>query len=357
VRILLVRLREIGDVVFTTPAIRALRERFPTAHISYLVEPPAAPVVSVNRHLNEVIVAPRRHLLPDLALGLRLRAARYDLAIDFHGGPRASLLTWLSGAPTRIGYGVVGRAWMYTARVDRPRELRARHAVENQWDLLEVLGIPAPKPHTFPVEMRSDPDAARAFGARLAAAGVAASDRLVVVHASAGNPFRRWPQRAFAALIAGLVDRVRDSRVLVTAGPSEPDAAQRVADEARARLSRSERDRVLAMADLSLAELRALVDRAALYVGGDSGPLHIAATSRVPIVGLYGPTLPARSAPWRNRVWVTESVEVPDLPCRPCDQRTCAPGDFRCLARISPDLVLEAAERALDRAKMSLAAT
>src|SRR5690242_20619951 len=104
-RILLVRLRQIGDVVFTTPAVRALRERFPAAHISYLVEPAAAPIVALNRHIDEVIVAPRaaglRGFAADLTLGRRLRRAAYDLAVDFHGGPRASLLTWLSGAPER----------------------------------------------------------------------------------------------------------------------------------------------------------------------------------------------------------------------------------------------------------------
>src|SRR5947209_1139546 len=161
-RILLVRLRQIGDVVFTTPAIHALRRAFPDAHLTYIVEPAAAPVVVNNPHLDEVIVAPRvRGVLGDLALGRRLRAARYDLAIDFHGGPRASLLTWSSGAPVRIGYEVAGRSWMYTRRVARPRALRARHSVENQWDLLAELDIPAPDRASFPVEMTVDPDVAR----------------------------------------------------------------------------------------------------------------------------------------------------------------------------------------------------
>jgi ADP-heptose:LPS heptosyltransferase len=103
--------------------------------------------------------------------------------------------------------------------------------------------------------------------------------------------------------------------------------------------------------EISLAELRALLDRAALFIGGDSGPLHIAATTRVPIVGLYGPTLPVRSAPWRGPQWTTESVEVEGLACRPCDQRTCQPGDFRCLTGLAPRQVVEAAERALAAAR------
>jgi ADP-heptose:LPS heptosyltransferase len=89
------------------------------------------------------------------------------------------------------------------------------------------------------------------------------------------------------------------------------------------------------------------MDRAALFVGGDSGPLHIASTSDVAIVGLYGPTLPARSAPWRPAELPTASVDVGELPCRPCHQRRCAPGDFRCLTTLSAAAVTEAAERLL----------
>src|SRR5580765_4754690 len=129
-RILLVRLRQIGDVVFTTPAIHALRRRFPDAQLSYIVEPAAAPVVLHNPNLSDVIVAPRvrglRGVLADVALGRRLKAAQYDVAIDFHGGPRASLLTWLSGAPVRIGYEIAGRGWMYTRRIARPPRVAGR---------------------------------------------------------------------------------------------------------------------------------------------------------------------------------------------------------------------------------------
>ena len=175
IRLLLIRLREIGDVVFTTPAVRALGQRFPDAHISYLVEPAAAPVVTGHPHIHDVIVAPRakglRALWTDMTLGRRLHAMAYDVAIDFHGGPRASLLTWLSGAPVRIGYDIAGRAWMYTTRVARPRELRARHSVVNQWDLLAPLGIGPPDPDTCPVEMPIDPDTARLVADRLVRRG------------------------------------------------------------------------------------------------------------------------------------------------------------------------------------------
>jgi lipopolysaccharide heptosyltransferase II len=353
-RILLVRLRQIGDVVFTTPAIRALHEQFPDAFLSYIVEPAAAPIVIHNPLIHEVIVAPRRRgvqgVLDDLALGRRLRSSRFDLAIDFHGGPRASLLTWLSGAPRRIGYQIVGRSWIYTTRIPRPRMLRARHSVVNQWDLLAPLGIAPPSPSRFPVEMPSDPVVATLVADRLARAGVAADARLVVIHVSAGNPFRRWPAESFVDLAVSLAATDSRRRVLVTSGPSEQGAADRVIEGARTRLGAERGDQVLSCGEFSLQELRSLLERAALYIGGDSGPLHVASTTGVPIVGLFGPTLPIRSMPWRDSQWISESVDAGELPCRPCEQRVCEPGDFRCLTSIQPADVLTAAERAMNAA-------
>ena len=350
-KILLVRLRQIGDVVFTTPAVRAIRQRFPAAHLSYLVEPAARPIVAGHPLLDEVIVAPQVRgaggLLADLRLGASLRRQHFDLAIDFHGGPRASLLTWLSRAPTRIGYRVVGRAWMYTHVVERPRELRPRHSVQNQWDLLEPLEIPPADPARFPMEMTPDDEARATVAARLRRSGATDDDRVIVMHVSAGNPFRRWPLSSFAAVAARLACAAPARLVIITSGPSEQDAATRVAEEA-SRLAPGSGSRIVAWGDdFSLGELRALVDRAALYIGGDSGPMHVAATSTVPIVSIYGPTLPARSGPWRHPMWPVASVEVEGLACRPCDQRVCAPGDFRCLTGIEPQVVLDAAERLL----------
>ncbi len=352
-KILLVRLRQIGDVVFTTPTFAALRDHFPSVHLTYLVEPAAASVVVGNPDLSEVIVAPRasgvRGVLADLALGRRLARERFDIVLDFHGGPRASLLTWLSRAPRRVGYEVSGRSWMYTERVARPRELRARHSVENQWDLLTAIGVPLPDRSRYPVTMPLRDEPVSHVRERLRAHGVAADARIVVMHVSAGNPFRRWPLDAFAAVAAALPALDPRVRVIVTSGPSEADAAAQVIDMARTQLGPALRAQVLACGEFSLAELRALVEVAALYIGGDSGPMHVAATSRVPMVSLYGPTLPVRSEPWRDATLPSLAVEVPGLACRPCDQRVCEPGDFRCLGRIAPGQVIEAATQLLGR--------
>jgi lipopolysaccharide heptosyltransferase II len=351
--ILLVRLRLVGDVAFTTPVIRALRRRYPDAHLTYVVEPAAAPLVSGNPHLNDVIIAPHRRglrrVIDDLRLGATLRRRRFDLALDLHGGPRSAWLTWASGAPVRVGYDVPGRSWMYTTVVNRPRELRPRHSVENQWDLLRAVDpafVDGPDRERDRVEIPVDPDARRTIESKLARWGIPGDARVVVLHVSAGNPFRRWPESAFAEFAATMAGAASDRWVIVTGGPSDREAAARVLAASR-RLAGDASSRLIDGESLSLAELRALCDRAALFVGGDSGPLHVASASDAPVVALFGPTLPERSMPWRPRRFAAESVDVGPLPCRPCDQRVCAPGDFRCLTTLGAAAVSAAAERAL----------
>jgi len=353
-KILLVRLRLIGDVVFTTPIIRALRGRFPSAHLTYLVESTAAPVVAGNPHLDEVLVLTHsrgwQRIKDDLRMGRRLRSGHFDMAIDLHGGPRSAWMTWATRAPVRVGYDVAGRAWMYTRVVHRPRMLQPRHSVENQWDLLAAVDqkfAAPPDPGRDRVEMALEQSARAAADRRLQEYGVPSDGRVIVLHVSAGNPFRRWPEASFAELAAGLLSGGSNRWVLVTSGPSDREAASRVLVDIRRRAGPAAA-RLLDGEGVPLPELRALMDRAALFVGGDSGPLHIASTSDVPIVGLYGPTLPERSAPWRPRDRGVASVDVGALPCRPCDQRVCVPGDFRCLTGISASRVREAAERLLE---------
>lgn len=354
-KILLVRLRLIGDVVFTTPLIRALRRAHPDARIAYLVEREAAPVVLHNPHLDEVIIAPRtrgaRRIVDDLALARRLRRERFDLALDLHGGPRSAWLTWASAARERVGYDIKGRRWMYTRVVHRPRDLRPRHSVANQWDLLEAIpewtGGPPDRTRDA-VEMALEPGADARMADRLAGAGVAAGDELIVLHVSAGNPFRRWPEAFFAETAAALAAGNPRRRLVFSSGPSDRGAATRIAADARTRLGAAAR-RIIELGEFDLQELRALIGRSRLFVGGDTGPLHVAASTATPVVGIYGPTLAARSAPWRPSSIPTLSLEVPveDLACRPCDQRVCIPGDFRCLTQVTPDRVIAAAEEAL----------
>jgi len=212
--------------------------------------------------------------------------------------------------------------------------------------LIGALDIAAPTPRANPVEMPLDPGAAASVGERLLAAGVRSGDEIAVIHVSASSPFRRWPLPSFVETAAALASRP-GRRVILTSGPSERDEVNGVIEDARRKLPAAKRDCVVSCGHLSLAELRALLERSAVYIGGDSGPLHVAATTRVAIVALFGPTPSERSAPWRDPAFVSELVEVDGLPCRPCDQRVCEPGDFRCLTRIDAARVIGAAERIL----------
>jgi lipopolysaccharide heptosyltransferase II len=350
VNILLIRLRLIGDVVFTTPAVAALKQRFPDASITYLVEPSAEPIVRHNPHLSSLIVAQRprglRRMFYDARLAWKLRRARFDVAIDFHGGPRSSWLAWATRAPIRIGYAVPGRAWAYTTRLPWSRALvPPRHSVRNQWDLLAPLGIAPPADGQPPLEMAEDDEAAARVRARLTATGVADTAPLVVMHVSAGNPFRRWPPEHFAEVAATLAREDPSRRIIISSGPSERDAADHTAASAQERAGDAAAQ-ILRCGDFDLSELRALAGRASLYIGGDSGPLHVAATTRVPIVALFGPTLPERSMPWRAPSRAI-AVDGGPLPCRPCQQRHCEPGDFRCLTALGPAPVLAAARELL----------
>lgn len=337
--------------MFTTPAVAALRRQYPHARLSYLVERAAEPVVRHNPHLDEIIVAERprgwRRLAYDLALARRLRRARFDLVIDFHGGPRSAWLTRATGAAERIGYRVPGRGWAYTRTLPWSRALvPPRHSVLSQWELLAPLGIAPPEPGRTPVEMIAPAGTAAALDARLTAAGIGDADEIVVLHVSAGNPFRRWPAEHFAAVAAGLAATSPARRIIITAGPSERGAADAIGAAARQRAGDAA-SRIVRCGEFDLSELRALVGRAALYIGGDSGPLHIAATTDVPVVALFGPTLPERSMPWRGAGARAVAIDAGPLPCRPCHQRRCIPGDFRCLTGITPARVLEASEQLL----------
>jgi ADP-heptose:LPS heptosyltransferase len=216
----------------------------------------------------------------------------------------------------------------------------------NQSDLLAPLGLELPDPVLDPLEMAVDATASASVDRRLKGAGISAAHPIVVIHVSAGNPFRRWPPASFEALVVAVARRDPSRRVILTSGPSDARAAKEIAARARAVLGPLA-GAVPEIGEFDLAELRTLVARAAVYIGGDSGPLHIAGTTTTPIVALFGPTLPERSMPWRDPQWFAEAVDAGPLECRPCRQRECAPGDFRCLTRITAEQVAGAAERAI----------
>ena len=136
----------------------------------------------------------------------------------------------------RIGYAIAGRTWMYTHVVPRSPDLTPRHSVLNQCDLLAPLGVGACEPSTDPVEMADDLLAGARVTERLRGAGLDGRHSLIVIHVSAGNPFRRWPAASFQALVVALARRDARRRVVLTSGPSDAEAAQAIAAAARLEL-------------------------------------------------------------------------------------------------------------------------
>jgi ADP-heptose:LPS heptosyltransferase len=204
-----------------------------------------------------------------------------------------------------------------------------------------------PDPDRDRVEMPVTDQARATTASRLASMGVPASAQIVVLHVGAGNDFRRWAADKFAAVARTLAGAGINRWIIVLGSQSDSAVVSDVVKSALAAVAPGAA-RIVPAAGWPLEEVRALMDRATLFVGGDSGPMHIAATTDVPIAALFGPTMPVTWAPWRPARLPFAAIETGPLPCRPCDQRVCEPGDFRCMTRIGPEMVVAAAERLLE---------
>jgi heptosyltransferase I len=333
-RILIVRLSALGDVVHVLPALAALRAAYPEAHIGWAVEDRAASLLDGHPQLDQVHVVPRAawgksikrdplSVLRSLRRVLReLRAGRYDITLDFQSNLRSSALAWASGAPRRIGqprpFAKEGsRALSTEAPVAVPREA---HKIERNLALLGPLGI-APGPAPRPV--LAEPPAARA----LAEAFEAAGGPRVVIHPGVS---------AFGALKAWREDRFADlARRLLADGARVYFAWGGAAEEAQARtLAAQAPGAELTPRTSSLLELAALLRRADLVIGVDSGPLHLAAALGAPTLGLYGPKHPGTYGPF----WTPSEVVRSGIECSPCRYRKCPRPDAALVGdvRISP---------------------
>jgi ADP-heptose:LPS heptosyltransferase len=328
-KILLLRLRRIGDIVLTTPAVVALKKSFPRASLTYVVEEPYARLVEGNPALDRVVaIKPKPGLLASLRLIRKIRRERFDAVLDFHGGPRTSFWTFLSGAGIKVGYLVRGRGWPYDIALPRGRAEGPIHSAENHLNLVRVLGVElgeAPRVELPPAKPK---EKARLEG--LFKENGLQGAKVVVLHIGAGNRFRDWGTPNLASL-ARRLSGVPGVRLALVGGEDDLGREAEI-------LGRGDVPALSLVGQLNLIELREFISRAALFVGPDSGPMHIAASTDTPIVALFGPTLPGNFAPWRRTAVLIEK----DLNCRPCRQRSCTLGDFRCLQAISVNEVYEA---------------
>jgi lipopolysaccharide heptosyltransferase II len=334
-KILLIRLRRIGDIVLTTPAVRALKLALPQAELSYVVEEPYRRLVEGNPDLAEIIVVPKAQTGRDFAaLVRRVRKAAFDAVLDFHSGPRASLLSLLSGAKIKIGYRIKYRGFIYDVRIPRRPDGVRVHSVENHVNLVRALGVPVTDvPELVVPEARPEEAAtvSRFLGENGLTAGVEGLP--IVLHIGAGTKFREWGAENMAGLV-GLLEKRPGVRVILIGGQEDRTIEAAVLERAPGTLS--------LVGQINLAETRELIARAALFAGPDSGPMHIAAATGTPIVAWFGPNVTAHVAPWKPRA--EARIIEKDLDCRPCKQRECVHGDVRCIQTITPEEVFEACD-------------
>lgn len=328
-KILLLRLRRIGDIILTTPAVAALKKAFPLASLTYVVEEPYLRLVEGHPALDKIIaVKPNLSARDSWRLIRQIRKERYDAVLDFHGGPRTSLWTLLSKAGIKVGYLVRGRGWPYDKAVPRGRPEGPVHSADNHLNLVRTLGAAvSKKPELFLPPARPG-EIARID--RIFKENKLKGVRAIVLHIGAGNAFRDWGLKNLSALARRLA-ALAGVRVVLAGGEADRGREKEMLEAGGVAA-------FSLVGRLNLAELREVIGRAALFVGPDSGPMHIAASTSTPIVALFGPTLPGHFAPRRRHVVLIEK----NLDCRPCRQRECRYKDFRCLQTISVDEVFKA---------------
>jgi heptosyltransferase-2 len=327
----------VGDAVMATPALRALRAAHPAAVI--VLEGPAQHAGLYRGLASFDAFRPAAGGLRSLwARGRELRREGCDWALMLPDSPRAAVAPRLAGTPRRIGYARDPfRRALLTEALDPPRDADGRRQpvsmVERYLALTRALGCPdrggAP-------ELRVDPDDAGRVAARLAAAGGGADTAVLAVFPGAGfGASKCWPPGHFAAACDGIARRHGLLPVLAP-GPGEAGLARRVAAAMATRCA------VLAEPTLDLAELKALVARAALVLANDTGPRHVAVALGRPVVAVLGPT----DSRHTDHQLARQRVLREPVACAPCHRPRC-PIDHRCMTRVTPERAVTAAAELL----------
>ena len=358
-RILIVKLSAIGDVVHTLPAACLLRKRFPDAHISWVVDPRARQLLESSPVIDEVIEfdtravqkglvngsAPNglRTQLKNLRAGAKANGSNQsDIAIDFQGLIKSGLVAYASGASRRIGFCVKdlrepASQMFLTERVDTTQQTHvieknlalARAAIDLECSEQSSV-VASSDRYEFPITVSTQDEqfVDAAIGKQ--------QTQFAILNPGGGWPTKLWPTERYAELADWLWSDCGLSSV-VTFGPGEEPLAHAIASHAQS-------GKVLPQTS-TLKQFVALARRAALFVGGDTGPLHLAAASGTPIVSLFGPTSPERNGPFDS-----SDISVGrDLWCRSdCHRRSC--WHWECMD-ISVDEVKQAIVRRLSQSK------
>jgi len=333
-KILVCQLRQLGDVLLATPAIRLLAERFPRAEIHVLTGAAAAPLLEGNPRVARVWVVPRGSGLGrDLALAWRVASERFDLLVDFQQLPRirwVAALSRLFGTRARLSF---DPPWYNRRLYSHWTTPRDGYAAMSKASVLAPLGI---KWSGEPPELFLTPEEIAGAVELLREAGIPAGAPFLTVDPTHRRPTRRWPAESFGRLLALAAEKLPGGAFLVLWGPGEEAEAREVA-----RLG-GPACRVPARL-MSLREMAAVIAQARLHLGTCSAPRHIAVAVGTPSLTVLGSTSPAWTFPGPGHAHVALG-----LPCQPCNRNECP--DPRCLTELTPETVLPALLRAWDEA-------
>ncbi len=320
--VLIVKLRYIGDVLLATPTVRAIKAAWPDTRITMLVNAGTEEVLQHHPDIDRVLSLRKDSWVGQCQLVAELRRDPVDCVIDLTDADRSAWLSWLSGARQRIGFNDEqrwrGRLYSHVVRSS------STHRIERDLDALSALHIMAAErtPRIFLTE-EEDEQASQI----LDLIGISAGSQFIVLQPGARYWFKAWPADRFAELADRLTERY-GCRVLLGGSAQDRSEAEGIASQA---VSKPE---VLA-GQVPLRVFGALLKRAALFVGNDSGAMHLAAAVGTPVIGLFGPSNPQEWGPRGTRV----ATIYKGLDCRACFHPTCYRGETNCMRQISVDEV------------------
>lgn len=328
-RILVCQLRQIGDVLLTTPAVTLLARHFPQAELHFFTEKKCLPMLEGNPHITTVWALDKKRLptlLHEIAFYRSIAAQKFDLVVDFQQLPRCRWVVGFSRAPVRLSF---TPPWYNRPLYTHWADTVPGYAAQSKASVLAPLGIrwDGERPELF-----LSPAEHEEAAAILAGLGVNPEAPLVTIDATHRHDTRRWPAAHYAGLMDALAEARPGVRFLLSAGPGE---------EAEVRALRgmcAHKDKVfIPRSLLSLRHMAACMARAAMHIGNCSSPRHIAVAVGVPTLTILGSTGTGWTFPSPEHIHVQAGV-----PCQGCNKNTCR-NHLRCLAELTPDRVLPTA--------------
>lgn len=320
-RILVVKLRAIGDVVLSTAILPGLRAAYPHAQIDFLSELPGREILEGNPFINAALSFNGREE-SGFSLIRRIRSRKYDMIIDLFGNPRSAIVTLLSGAKRRVGYRFGWRQYCYNTVVE-PRGGEV-HNSDFNLDALRALNIPiVDKTITIPLTLDAEKSADEFFREH----GLRESF-VVAMNPGGGWYTKRWPAERYAAL-GDALQREFNARILLTWGPGEESLIETISGRMEIKPER--------IPPVGLIGLAAMLKRCSAMVTNDSGPMHIAASMGTPIVAIFGPTRPELQGPVNERNMI---IRKDDLDCLGCNLTKCPIGN-PCMQGLTVEQVLD----------------